>query len=282
MRWTMTTVSYRYHLHSFREIAAIAQRAGFDGLELWEPHFIRNQAAIFEYVEQGSLPLPIQVCSAYHDLTDFSSDNAHWAEEIFAKLLNCKRLGIPVLRLFSGRLASQDASEHDWTAWFDRVARINAYCQQFDMDTVFENHPGTLLDSVAGVERLLAAVERYGWQRIGLNFDLFHVWEYGVDVLEYLQCWYPHVKHIHLKNAHSATDQFRFSNVYHPMGQYDQVAPLLSGVVAMEEVIRFLVQQNYRGNATLEHFATPSVEYYMKELAQLNQIITQQQQEMAS
>lgn len=281
MKLAMTTVSYRYHLYGFRDIAAIAQRSGFDALELWEPHFIRNQAAIFDYVEKGSLPLPINVCSAYHDLTDFSHRNAHWAEEVFAKLLNCKRLGIPVLRLFTGGLPSRNAGEREWAEWLDRVAKIETYCQQFGIDTVFENHPGTLLDSVAGVERLLQAIDKRGWQRIGLNFDVFHVWEYGVDVLACLKSWYPYVKHVHLKNAYSGTEQFGFSNVYHPMGQYDEVSPLFDGVVKIDDIIRFLMQNAYAGNATLEHFASPSQEYYMSELKQLNKLITQPQSMMA-
>lgn len=278
MQWTMTTVSWRYHLYSFRDIAALAERCGFDAIELWEPHFVRNQADIFEYVEQGSLPVPMRVCSAYHDLTDFSAGNEHWAEQVFAKLLTCKRLGIGTLRLFTGRLASAQATDADWQRFLERVDRIEAYCRQFDIDTVFENHPGTLLDSVAGAERLLQAVEKCSWQRIGINFDVFHVWEYGVDVLQYLQLWYRHVKHVHLKNAHCRTDQFGFANVYHPMGRYDHVSPLLEGVVDVRAVVEYLVQRGYRGTATLEHFAAPSVELFMRELKLLRHIVAQGEQ----
>lgn len=272
MKWAMTTVSYRYHLYSFADLMDIAKRCGFRCIELWEPHFNRNQTEIFSYVEQTTEHLPIDVCSAYLDLTDFSERSIHWAEQAYAKLLNCRRLGIGVLRLFTGQMPFKQANLDDWQRWFERLDKLNSFAKQLNIHIAFENHPGTLLDCVEGVEKLVNEINNNAWQYIGLNFDAFHVWEYGVDTLAYLKRWYPHIKHVHLKNASKKTQQFAMGNVYHPMGKFDEICPTLSGVVDIAPLVMELNQLRYQGAVTLEHFGEPSIKYFNREIEHLQSI----------
>jgi len=273
MKWTMTTVSYRYHLYSFNDLASIASRCGFKAIELWEPHFDRNKQEIDRYVEQGSNPLPIDICSAYQDLTDFSATGENWASEILSRIQNNRRLGITVLRLFTGSLPSSAANPGEWHRWTKRLDYIEEICQQNNVDVVFETHPGTLLDSFVSTERFIHAIVDHGWKKIGINFDVFHVWEFGVDVVESLKRWYPYIKHVHLKNARCRTDQFKFTNVYHPMGRYSDVCRLYDGVADIQGVVNCLLEYGYKGNATLEHFSKPSSELFQQELIQLQKTI---------
>ncbi|MBK9991855.1 MAG: sugar phosphate isomerase/epimerase [Verrucomicrobia bacterium] len=274
MIWALTTVSYRYHLHGFPEVLELARQSGFGAIELWEPHFRRNPSSVLAGIhnEHG---IPVTVFSGYQNLTDFSAGNLSWAKDLKRKLTDCQCVGARVLRLFSGALSSADAKEVDWQRWFDRIDYANSLAAQAGVELAFETHPGTLLDCVEGVVRFISAVRDRNWSQVGLNFDAFHVWEFGTDPLACLSSWYPHVKHVHLKNASRRTGQFAFTNVYHPTGCYDDLTPLCNGVVNIAALVAWLHVAGYTGAATLEHFGPPSVDYFREEIASLEQCLRQ-------
>lgn len=272
MKWALTTVSYRYHLYSFVELITMARACGFQCIELWDPHLKHNQYDILSCINNDqALALPIEVLSAYQDLTDFS--DFKWQEKLAEKMISCQKVGAHVLRLFSGQLSSFDADEGHWEEWFKRLDYIEGISTRYKIKVVFETHPGTFLDSVQGVERLIEQIKLKNWENIRINFDVFHVWEFGTDPLEMLQKWYPFIGHIHLKNSSRKTGQFTFTNVYHPMGCFDELASLFEGIVDFENIITWLSRQKYDKTLTLEWFGRPDVKFFRKELSRLNEIV---------
>jgi 3-dehydroshikimate dehydratase len=272
MKWALTTVSYRYHLYSFDELVTMARACGFRCIELWEPHLKHNQYGILSHINNDqALSLPIEVLSAYQDLTDLT--DLQWQEKLERKMISCRQISTHTLRLFSGQLSSFDADEDDWKVWFKRLDYLESLSAKYKIKIVFETHPGTLLDSVQGVERLIEQIKLKGWENIRINFDVFHVWEFGIDPVEALQKWYPFIGHVHLKNASKKTEQFTFTNVYHPMGCFDELTSLFRGVVDIEPVITWLAQHKYDKTLTLEWFGLPDVKFFREELNHLNEIV---------
>ncbi|MCD1259613.1 sugar phosphate isomerase/epimerase [Paenibacillus athensensis] len=271
MKWTMTTVSFRYHLLSYTELLELAAQSGFQGIELWEPHLLRHEAEIYrQAAEPAAGALPVHVLSAYLNGTDFTISADKWARDLGVKLNHCRKLGVPVLRLFTGTMSSAEADEQTWRRWLERLGQSETLAQEYGVQIAFETHPGTLLDRAEAVDRFVQAIASNRWRQIGLNFDVFHVWEFGVP-LECLQRWFPHVKHVHLKNAMNVTEQFAMANVYHPMGVYSDLAPLAEGVVDVEPVVALLQERGYDGAVTLEWFGLPSVRHFREEIGFLNE-----------
>lgn len=269
MEWALTTATYRFHLLSYESVVARAKACGFDAIELWEPHLARHRPDI-ERAMRDDGPLPIRVLSAYSDVTSPSTSFYAWREQLREKLISCRQLGIPCMRLFTGSMASHEAEESDWVRFIERVNEAEQLAEEFGCDIVFETHPGTLLDRAASVERFLACVETFGWTRIGINFDIFHVWEFGVDPLQCLRDWYPYVKHLHLKSARGRTKQFEFMNVYHPAGRFDDLCAIKEGVYDIHPVLRHLKLMRYGGALTLEWFGQPDDQFFKDEIVYLS------------
>lgn len=273
MKWAMTTVSFRFHLHSFTEIMRFAADAGFLAVELWEPHWIRNGREIMDYWRsRPPQAIPICALSAYQDLTDIQQPVELWNKQLLDKLENCRKLQIPVLRLFTGELSSALATKGVWLEWLDRLETLERMAAEMKVQIAFETHPGTLLDHTHAVDYFADEIWKRGWTQIGLNFDVYHVWEFGADPLAYAKKWFPVIKHIHLKNAKQRTPQFSFANVYHPMGRFDDLTELSSGAIDVRRIVRYMEEHGYIGAATLEWFGYPSMEHFRKELDNLRQI----------
>ncbi|MDK8182160.1 sugar phosphate isomerase/epimerase [Paenibacillus sp. UMB4589-SE434] len=273
MKWTMTTVSFRYHLHSFAELMKFGADAGFQGIELWEPHWTRHADAILDYLQSNQQDaLPIRVLSGYQDLTDLAQPTHQWQQQLRHKLEVCQQLNIPVLRLFTGQMSSAEANDSVWQAWLDRLDTLEHMAAERKVQVVFETHPGTLLDQPDAVDRFVKAITTRSWKQIGLNFDVYHVWEFGVDPLDYIQRWFPVIKHIHLKNASKRTSQFVFANVYHPAGDYSDLTELHQGQIDILPIMQYASDSGYNGAVTLEWFGLPSREQYQRELAYLEQV----------
>lgn len=274
MKLLMATVSFRYHLHSIEEVFQYAKDCGFDGIELWEPHFLRHESDFIHILPWTPLAeLPIRVMSGYLDVTGFSASNEAVLEQFRRKAESCRRLRVPLLRLFTGGLSSMQAASADWTAFFRRLEQMNEWAAVFGVEVAFETHPGTLLDSPSGVDRLVEVIEQEGWSGIGLNFDAFHVWEFGGSVLDYLDRWYRHIKHVHLKNARRRTGDFAMANVYHPMGRLGDSDSICRGVVDIPGVVQELEQRSYSGAMTLEWFGELSRSFFRSEVGALNGLL---------
>jgi 3-dehydroshikimate dehydratase len=210
--------------------------------------------------------------SAYLDLTDFSSRSDCWRSELAKKMAACEGLDIPILRLFTGRLSGYDATDSDWARFFARLHEVQAFAEKKEKDIVFETHPGTLLDSKENVDRFVEEVDRNKWSRIGLNFDAFHVWEFGTDPVDCLEQWNPFVKHVHLKNASGRTRAFDPANVFSPSGIFDDLTPLPAGAVRIAEIVAFLMNHGYSGAFTVEWLGRPEIEFLRDEVDFLNSI----------
>ncbi|GMK37000.1 3-dehydroshikimate dehydratase [Paenibacillus sp. CCS19] len=276
MKWAMATVSFRYHLYSMDRIERMAQSCGFQGIELWEPHYIRHKSELHRRINGGVTQgqLPIGVLSGYLDTTDFRTSEEEWQAALHAKLDSCRAMGIPTLRLFTGTKASADATQLDWMRFSERMKRVNELAEQMGTSVVLETHPNTLLDSPSSVNRFAEMVRREGWSNVGLNFDVFHVWEFGGGlVAERLADWYDIVKHIHLKNASRPTSDFDMRNVYHPMGRFSDSISISSGVVDLAPLLQQLQDRGYAGYATLEWFGEVSETFFRHELDRLKQMI---------
>jgi 3-dehydroshikimate dehydratase len=280
MNWSITTITFRMRLYSLDDVVKLARRCGFGGIELWEPHW-RNAEADLQRWREKHPRVNLAVLSGYVDLTGPSAASGVWRAELERKMTACGALGIPLLRLFTGTTSGVDADDQLWSQFFERLQFVEDRAEEHGLQVAFETHPGTLLDSSAGVERLVERIRESNWQRIGINFDAFHVWEFGADPVESLQRWYPQVKHVHFKNASGRTPNFAPTNVFSPGGNFSDLKSLSDGVVSIPELVYYLCEAGYPGAVTIEWFGTPDAELLKREVAFLNRCVADYQQQTA-
>ena len=141
-----------------------------------------------------------------------------------------RRLEVPTLRLFFGRLA---AAAYD-AAHVDTIARsLRTLAARYpDMLFVFENHDGASLVP-AICREVLARVDR---PNIRMNFDPINFEKAGVRAAAALDEVRPFVAHVHLKGLEG--------------GEYCEFG---EGDVELTPVLASLVGGGYRGQFTVEY-----------------------------
>ncbi len=141
-----------------------------------------------------------------------------------------RRLDIPVLRLFFGRLSREayDAAARDTV-----VANLRMLSTRYpDLRFVFENHDGaSLVPSIC--REVLAAVDR---PNVRMNFDPINFEKAGVRAGEALDAVAPLVGHVHLKGLQD--------------GGYCEFGV---GDVDLRPVLERLVRGGYRGRFSVEY-----------------------------
>jgi 3-dehydroshikimate dehydratase len=237
MNWSISTITFRMRLYSLNDIGKLARHCGFGGIELWEPHW-QNSGAELNRWRHKHPRVNLTALSGYQDLTGPSAKSGVWRSELERKMTACCALGIPLLRLFTGSTREAEADDALWIQFFERLQFVEDTAQRHGLQVAFETHPGTLLESENGVERFLSEISKAAWEKIGINFDAFHVWEFGVNPLACLQQWYPYVKHVHLKNASGKTPNFSPTNVFSPGGDFSDLTSLSEGVVKVSELVQ--------------------------------------------
>ncbi|WP_019586884.1 sugar phosphate isomerase/epimerase family protein [Deinococcus apachensis] len=220
------------------ELAPLAQRMGYDGLELacWGDHF-DVQAALRDdsYVEQklafleehGLTCLAISnhlVGQAVCDLIDERHREilpAHvWgdgdpegvrqraAQEMMDTARAAQRLGVSVVNGFTGSpiwhslYAFPPTSQAYWERGFqDFAARWQPILDVFDQVGVnfgLEVHPTEIAFDIASAQRALEAVRH---PRFGFNYDPSHLAYQGVDYVKFIRTFADRIFHVHMKDV---------------------------------------------------------------------------------
>lgn len=221
------------------ELAPLAQRMGYDGLELacWGDHFnVQEALASSTYVQDkrdllarhGLQCLAIGnhlVGQAVCDLIDERHQSilpAHvWgdgnpegvrrraATELQDTARAAAKFGVKTVTGFTGSsiwhsiYAFPPTSQAYWDKGFaDFGARFTPILDVFeklDVNFALEVHPTEIAFDIATSERALAAVNQH--PRFGFNFDPSHLAYQGVDYIRFIRTFGPRIFNAHMKDA---------------------------------------------------------------------------------
>lgn len=196
-----------------RELFQFASNAGYEAIELWEPHV--NSEQINKIVNLSrEYDLDISMISIDTNLTSDNSSFLETLEKINEYVRICRKLNCGIIRIFTGSLSSKKASEQVWRICLDRLGLLSEIAVKNNIKFALETHPNTLLDTTYGIRRILKQISH---PTIGLNFDVYHVWQESECILEMVEECLPRIFHFHLKNATSKDHSiFDKTNVYNP------------------------------------------------------------------
>jgi sugar phosphate isomerase/epimerase len=193
-------------------------------------------------LEKGETVGDIQAAAAAHGLRfwvvsggwcDFYH-RAPQVDETFRSVARqvsvAEALGVDYLRLFFGRLRSEDYSPAVRDTLCANLTRLSDAHPHITF--VFENHDGASLVPAVSFE-VLDCVSR---RNIRMNFDPINFAKAGVDPLAALDTVRPFVSHVHLKGLDN--------------GEYCEFG---EGDVDLEPVLKSLLSGRYGGRFTVEY-----------------------------
>lgn len=272
MKFSLCTISFRHQLISFQEIASFARKHRFDGIEMWGIHGER----LYEHARHAT-ELELAALRREHIHISMLSDYLNIDDESeFTKTIErCDRLiqlanwfGSTRIRTFAGQKSSKAVSIAERERYIERLLVLRDRCSQAGVQLIVEIHPGTLADSLSSTWELL---HEAGKDKLRLNFDVMHAWEFGGNIMEHYDTLEPWVDYFHLKNIASARDASLFepNNVYAASGKRQGMSMLRNGVIDYGEVLRRISHKDCY--AALEWFGPSPLTVLEQEISWLHQ-----------
>ncbi|MGP5308795.1 sugar phosphate isomerase/epimerase family protein [Vreelandella alkaliphila] len=241
IRLHLCTISFRHHLISLPELAAWAASSGFDGIELWGAHarhLLEHSGHAAEAMRRQGLIIPM-----ISDYLPLEGPETHALTHTRQLCRLAHHWGATKVRTFAGHRPSAELSGAERTELARRLRGLTECVAQEGLTPVVEIHPNTLADDLQATLALLEAVDH---PALGVNFDVLHVWEAGIDPLSALRELAPWVRHFHLKNI-ARRDQlgvFAPANVYSPAGSREGMVPVLEGACDYGPIIDWLAKRS--------------------------------------
>ncbi|MGH2457239.1 MAG: sugar phosphate isomerase/epimerase family protein [Chloroflexota bacterium] len=227
---------------TLEQVAEAAATYGYDGVELRildgeviTPALVRANRDRLRARFDGSGPRIIGLGSSVRLSTanpDERADNERTLAE-FVEL--AQELGVPMVRIFGGRISEGDDAEAATRNVADSLNRCAAAAERAGITIALETH-----DDFSRSAMVAAALARVKSSAIGALWDTHHPYRMGETLAEVWSNLASRLVHVHLKDARRRPDD-----------GWDLVL-LGEGQVPCREIIRALVLRGYRGYVVAE------------------------------
>jgi sugar phosphate isomerase/epimerase len=140
---------------------------GYDGTEFWEKHL--SLLKVDELAAQlKTIRLEVaQVCPYF----DFTGSEAEWDQSIRIAetyIGHSLKLGKPLIRVFTGKVGSGEATPAQWQAGVRGLRRVCEMAAPEGIGFALETHHGSLMDTLDSTRRLLDDVHM---DNLGVNYQ---------------------------------------------------------------------------------------------------------------
>jgi len=172
------------------QLAPAIQAAGFDGLELWDRHFLMGTAAQREFLCSGQLP--VRIYNSYWLPYAADSEDARAARDAVRALSHTLH-GIKFNFGKPGEdLRAQIATLKEWAAELPDGVQLLCEC-----------HDGSLVETP---EQAAAILDQFDAAQLGF---IVHPLSFSYDMLErWFELCGPRVRHLHIQNRDRATKRW--------------------------------------------------------------------------
>ena len=149
-----------------RGLRFIAQ-LGYDGTEFWEKHL--SQLKVDELADLlGEIGLAAaQICPYF----DFTAGQTEWDESILIAetyVDYARKLGKPLIRVFTGKVGSAEATPEQWKACIRGLRRVCEMAEPEGIGFAMETHHGSLMDTPKSTRRI---IDEVGMENLGVNLQ---------------------------------------------------------------------------------------------------------------
>ncbi|MGN7453311.1 sugar phosphate isomerase/epimerase family protein [Paenibacillus pasadenensis] len=243
MKTALCTISFRHQLVSFRELAELAARLGYDGIELWgahaaQLHELNRRQAEEDLARLRAHGLGISMVSHYVDISpeaDFAA-SCDSCQRLIERALWC---GAPRLRIFAGSRGSAELDGGERRVVIEQACELGALCREAGVQLLLETHPATLLDTPAMAAEMMRLADALRPGAALLNFDALHLWEAGGEPSACWRALKPWIGYVHLKNIDRLehVGVFRPDIVYAAGGSREGMVALGDGAIDYEPLL---------------------------------------------
>lgn len=275
MKTSFCSVAFRNETYSITDICSFIDSVGYDAVEVWGNHLPEDADGLAGLAEHlRLLGMRVSMISPYFDLTGDEGAREKSLQRLNHLLEAAGVLGSPLIRVFTGLVGSAEATADQWQAAARCLRAMGERSRERGIRLALETHPRTLVDCVPSAQRLLALVDH---PAVGLNLDIYHMWEIHGDAVWVLELLAPHVMHVHAKNARLSEDQRRQAN--HPLlhdkqarGRFPGVTSLAEGDMKYQLFLESLQRRRLNGYVSVEWFGEEPEEAARRELAYLKRV----------
>ncbi len=251
---------------SLEQCLAEMRTAGYDGTELGNK-FPRTPTALRAVLGQHDLRLISGWHSTHLALRDLGEERAAFLSHL--DLLRSCGASVVIVAECSHRSYNQPDKPLDfvsgtpalnaaeWHAMCRGLGEFAGLARDAGLTLVYHHHLGTVVQSEAALEKLLADVPI-----LGLLFDTGHLTAAGIDPLAVLRRHGPRIGHVHLKNvrpavlARARAEAWSFAQAV--AGGLFTVPGDADGGVDFAAVLAGLASLDYRGWLVVEAEQDPS------------------------
>lgn len=175
MKTCLCSIACKNGQWTAEKIIDVAADLKFDGIELWGNFLgdatVQRQKQIMDCCYSKGLAVPM--ISPYIGFFDLRKGNHQSMVQECEKFLKiAKGLGVAKIRSFAGfvcEVTAATSDEANWAYAINGFAEYAALAEQYNVDIALETHKQSLLDSMSGIEMLLAGVPS---KRLGINFQI--------------------------------------------------------------------------------------------------------------
>lgn len=280
MKLALCTISFRHQLISFRDLIRFASEQRFDGIEMWGVHAdnLYEHARVSTAIELRSMVkegLRISMLSDYLNITS-QSEFQQTLDKCDHLIQLAQWFGTTRIRTFAGNTSSLHVTEAEREQYIARLSQLCDRCLQHGIQLVVEIHPNTLTDHMQSTSSMLTEI---GNDRLRLNFDVLHAWEYGGNLIEHYEQLEPWVDYFHLKNVSNihSVHVFEPNNVYAAAGSRTGMVPLGEGAIDYASLLPHIAHKDCY--AALEWFGPAPSTVLKQEMEWLSHLTSEQAQQ---
>lgn len=252
MKISYCTIGFRKQPQiSLGEIIRMLSAAGYDGVEIWEPHIHGLSDAELDALRRqlDAAGLTVAMISPYFNFTTSDESAAASVVEGLKLVAQAQRLGAGGIRVFAGSCGSAAATPEQWQRSVRSLQQLAD--SGAPVTWVVEPHEGTLADSVEMQLRYLREVNRPTVKAIYQATNLMPDYLGALDKLA------PAIAHIHANNY--------FGDANYP--------PLEGGELDYAKIVAGLRRIGFAGFISVEYLGVNPQAAMTREIAYLRRLL---------
>jgi len=266
------SIAFRSQPKGIDGIVSILSPLGYDGVEIWGNHLPdKNEDSLNSLVDTlAAAGLRVPMISPYFDITGDPESVRQSIIDTKTFCRTCEILRSPLLRVFTGVSGSDTATIAQYSGAVKALKEMAAIAAASGVTLALETHPGTLVDSIPAVLRLLDAVDH---PAVKINLDIYHMWEVHHDPVWAYQQLREAVAHVHAKNANLGP----VGPEHYPLLHDKRASQQIVGVTYLDKgdmiyppFLRALRESDYDGFVSVEWFGPNAETAAAHELAFLS------------
>ncbi len=185
------------HARPIEEALQCVSRAGYDATEIWQHHLTNRPSADVPGIAEllRSLGIKTAAVGGYPLLHLSGADRQEEMDRIKRVMDDCCTLGSPLLKIFTGRVASDDITPEQRGLSMAFLRELLDEAASRGLTVTSETHGRTLTDNVSAAESVLSELGADNFKICFQPFDLADT-ERAVRDFDSLAA---HVAHVHLQ-----------------------------------------------------------------------------------